>query len=97
MQFLPNASFSPALYFSAFICVSAGRLLTSRAPKKCIIINITKAGTATIHLQLVVVVLVAWHFRLDTLALPHLDDDLTGLAGVVDGRATGQDLPVVEH
>lgn len=36
------------------------------------------------------------HLDLDTLALAHLGDNLADLGGVVQRRATGQDLPVVE-
>merc|ERR1711939_715135 len=49
------------------------------------------------RLQLVVVVLVAWHLRLDTLPLPHVGDDLARHGGGVERAATWEHLPVVEH
>lgn len=47
-------------------------------------------------LQLVVVVLVAGNDLLETLALTHLLDDLTGLSGGIKRRSTGKDVPVIE-
>jgi len=49
------------------------------------------------YLQLVVVVLVARNVRLETLALPHVLDDLTRQSGLVEHATAGENLPVVEH
>ena len=48
------------------------------------------------NLELVVVVLVAGNLDLETLALAHLLDDLTGLGGGVERRTAGEDAPVIE-
>lgn len=48
------------------------------------------------RLQLVVVVLDTRNVLLDTLALSHGGNDLADLAGRVERRTTGEDLPVVE-
>lgn len=48
------------------------------------------------RLQLVVVVLDTRNELLDTLALSHGGDNLSDLGGGIEGRATGEDLPVVE-
>jgi len=47
-------------------------------------------------LELVVVVLVTGNLGLETLALAHLEGDLTGHGGAIEGRTTGEDLPMVE-
>lgn len=39
---------------------------------------------------------VVWNGLLDTLALSHFGDNLTRLGGWVEGRATGEELPMVE-
>jgi hypothetical protein len=49
-----------------------------------------------IHLKRETHVLVAGNSLLETLALAHLLDDLTGLGGGVEGRTAGKDSPVVE-
>lgn len=58
--------------------------------------NRDSIDTSGSRLQLVVVVLDTGHFDLETLALAHLGDDGSDLGGVVEGRATGQSLPMVE-
>jgi hypothetical protein len=49
-----------------------------------------------LRLQLVVVVADIRHLDLDTLALTHISDDLTGQGSVVKRRATLENLPMVE-
>lgn len=48
------------------------------------------------RLQLVVVVCVVGKLDLDTLALAGLEDEATNLGSGIEGRATGENLPVVE-
>lgn len=49
------------------------------------------------HLEFVVEVLDARNLDLDTLAFPHILDDLTGLAGRVKDGTTRKNSPVVKH
>lgn len=49
------------------------------------------------HLEFVVVVLDTWNLDLDTLALPHVLDDLARLGGRVKNRTTRKNGPVVEY
>lgn len=49
------------------------------------------------HLEFVIVVLNTRNLDLDTLAFPHVLDDLTGLGGRVEDGTTRKNGPMVEH
>ncbi|CAH0021957.1 unnamed protein product [Clonostachys rhizophaga] len=54
-------------------------------------------GSDIIHSRDIAYVLNTGHLSLDTLALTHLSDNSSDLRAGVERRATGQNLPVVEH
>lgn len=58
--------------------------------------NRDSISTLGSRLQLIVVVIDTGHLDLETLALSHGGDNLADLAGAVERRATGQNLPVIE-